>query len=295
MLNALTVDVEDWYMTNGLDLPPETWHRYEDRIVGSMDRVLRLLERYDVKATFFVLGCVAERHPGLVERIAADGHEIGTHGGWHRLLTRMSPDDILEDILASRDTLQRISGQPVRLFRAPSWSLHPESYSLLPELDREGFVCDSSIQPFRTPLSGVAGAPARPFHPVVGGRRLGLVEFPATVCEIGGMRIPFSGGFYLRALPYSFIRWAFRRHNRTSPGMLYLHPWEFDPQQPRLQVDPLVRLAQYYRLSTTEWKAERLLQEFRFAPIGRVMEREGFPDIALYSRGTPTAWGADRL
>jgi len=281
VLNAMTVDVEDWYMTNGLDLAPETWHRYEDRIEANTARVLALLERYGAKATFFVLGCVAERHPRLVEAIARAGHQIGTHGYWHRLLTRMTHEDIVEDVLRSRALLEKLSGQRVDLFRAPSWSLGPPTYRVLLDLAREGFVCDSSVQPFRTPLSGVTGTPARPFHPVIDGRRLELVEFPSTVWNELGVGIPFAGGFYLRAMPYPLVRLLLRRVNRSAPGMVYVHPWEFDPEQPRLRASPLIRLAQYYRLEATAPKLERLLREFDFAPIGEVLKRLSVPDAPL--------------
>jgi len=285
MLNALTVDVEDWYMTNGLDLPRESWHRYEDRIVGTTMRLLELFRRYEAKGTFFVLGCVAERHPALVEAIAKDGHDIGTHGHWHRMLTRMTEEEIYEDILSSRDLLERISGQRVHMFRAPSWSITPDRYPLLSELEKHGFVCDSSIQPFRTPLSGVGDAPVRPFHPVLDGERLGLVEFPATVLSWRNWRVPFSGGFYLRALPYWFVKQALLRINRTSPGMVYVHPWELDPKQPRgVAAGPLVRLAQYYNLGTTERKLDRLLRDFSFAPLSKILNEYRFADIPLSGR-----------
>lgn len=280
-LNAMTVDVEDWYMTNGLNVPRSAWHSCEDRIVPSTMRVLDLFERYSVKATFFVLGCVAEKHPSLVERIAAAGHEVGTHGQWHRMLTEMSVDEIVEDVMQSKRVLERITGKPVRMFRAPSWSITPETYRMLPLLEREGFVCDSSIQPSRTPLSGIAGAPEEPFHPVVDGRRLDLLEFPALVFGWGKWKIPFGGGFYLRALPYRFVRSALQQVNLRRPGMIYVHPWEFDPDQPRLRTSPLIRLAQYYRLEDTAPKVERLLQDFRFATVGEVLSANVFADMPL--------------
>jgi polysaccharide deacetylase family protein (PEP-CTERM system associated) len=284
----MTVDVEDWYMTNGLDIPPERWGLFEDRVVQSTGKVLELLDRHRTKATFFVLGCVAQRHPGLVERIAEGGHEIGTHGGWHRMLTRMTPEEIAGDILESKRVLERISGLPVRLFRAPSWSMNPRTYSVLQMLERAGFLCDSSIQPFRTPLSGLDDAPSRPFHPIVEGERLNLVEFPSMVWEGFGARIPFSGGFYLRAMPYGIVRALMRSVNRSSPGMVYVHPWEFDPSHPRVKASPLIRLAQYYNLTATESKFERLLRDFAFAPLGEILKGRSFPDATLRTADRPS-------
>ena len=291
MLNAMTVDVEDWYMTSGLNVPPEQWDRFEDRVVANTERVLDLLARTGTKATFFVLGCVAERHPRLIERIAADGHELGTHGYNHRLLTTMHPEEIVNEILSTKKLIEQISGHSVKMFRAPSWSLTPSMYGVLSALDREGFSCDSSMQPFRTPLSGIVDAPVAPFHPVVGGKRLSLVEFPSTVVELFGMRLPFAGGLYLRALPYPFIRAALRRVNRTRPGMVYIHPWELDPDHPRMKVPPNIRFAQYYRLESCAEKLERLLREFSFGTIGTVIGENSFPDIALKEAQTAEARG----
>ena len=290
MLNAMTVDVEDWYMTSGLNVPPERWDLCEDRVEANTERVLELLKRTGTKATFFVLGYVAERHPRLIERIAAEGHELGTHGYRHRMLTTMRPEEAVEEILRTKEMIERISGSRVDMFRAPSWSLAPPLYGVLAELDRAGFRCDSSMQPFRTPLSGIAGAPVEPFHPVVGGRKLSLVEFPSTVLELGGMRIPFAGGLYLRALPYPFVREALRRVNRTRPGMVYVHPWELDPEQPRLPAPPHIRFAQYYRLDTCARKLERMLQEFSFGTLGAAIAERTFPPIPL--DGAPAGAGA---
>lgn len=284
MQNALTVDVEDWYMTNGLDIPPSEWHRYEDRVVASTTLLLDLLDAHGVKGTFFVLGCVAQKHPELVKDIAARGHEIGSHGGWHRLVTSQTLEEFREDVRFSKRLLEEIIGREVRLYRAPSWSIAPSRYEALKVLEEEGFRCDSSLQPFRTPLSGVAGSPHAPFRPVWNGERLGLTEFPPTVTKIGGLTVPFSGGFYLRAMPYGFIRWALKRVNRTRSGMIYLHPWEFDPLQPRVKTRPFIRIIQYYGLAGTQKKLERLLREFRFQPLGQVIRDRTYPDHSLDMR-----------
>jgi polysaccharide deacetylase family protein (PEP-CTERM system associated) len=286
MLNALTVDVEDWYQTSALDFGVDRWDSFEDRVVENTRKILRMLEKKSVKGTFFVLGCVAEKHPALVAEIHAAGHEIGSHGGWHRLLTTLTPDEFRDDLLYSKRVLEQITGSPVRLYRAPSWSITPDRYELLEILDDEGFICDSSFQPFATPLSGIKGAPETPFHPVLNGRKLDLVEFPSCVLRTGRVKVPFAGGFYLRAVPYFFISWALKKVNSSRPGMIYVHPWEFDPAQPRVKVSAAVKVAQYYNLASTEEKFEKLLDDFRFVPLGEIVRNGSYPAISLDS---PTA------
>ncbi|UOF89036.1 polysaccharide deacetylase family protein [Fodinisporobacter ferrooxydans] len=286
MINALTVDVEDWYQTSDFHFPIANWHRYEDRVVENTRVLLELFSFYRVKGTFFTLGCIAERHPDLVEKIAADGHEIGSHGGWHQMLHEMSFEQIREDLFQSKKILEQISGKPVHMFRAPSWSMSPQRYQVLQVLEELGYLYDSSMQPFRTPLSGIKGIPIHPFHPVLDGEALHLVEFPPTVLNIGCMNIPFSGGFYLRALPGKFVEWALKRVNEERSGMIYVHPWEIDMDQPRLEASPIIRFVHYYNLETMKNKLERLLQVFTFSPLGEVIRNHhSFPKVPLYSNG----------
>ncbi|HEU4962871.1 MAG TPA: DUF3473 domain-containing protein, partial [Bacilli bacterium] len=188
-----------------------------------------------------------------------------------------------EDIRESKRLLEDISGQKVQMFRAPSWSITPDRYEVLRILTEEGFTVDSSLQPFATPLSGIAGSPIAPFHPQLSADEppLDLVEFPPTVWQKAGVTMPFSGGFYLRAVPYPLVRWALKQVNREREGMVYLHPWELDANQPRVQASPLIRLAQYYRLRSTKPKVERLLQEFTFVPLGEILEGRTFPATLL--------------
>ncbi|MFC4103345.1 DUF3473 domain-containing protein [Paenibacillus xanthanilyticus] len=277
MLNALTVDVEDYYMTSGLNIAPSEWPRYEDRVAQSTAEVLELFAQYGARGTFFILGCVAQRHPSLVADIARDGHEIGSHGGWHRLVTSQTPSEFRADVRFSKEVLEGITGRKVELYRAPSWSITPERYEALHILAEEGFRVDSSLQPFRTPLSGVAGGPRAPFRPYVNGRLTGLTEFPQSVAEMNGMPLPFSGGFYLRALPYRYVQWALKQVNRSRPGMIYLHPWELDLGQPRLPAPPHIRLVQYYGLAGMRPKLERLLRDFAFAPLGELIRERTYP------------------
>jgi polysaccharide deacetylase family protein (PEP-CTERM system associated) len=240
-----------------------------------------MLDKHRVKATFFVLGCVAQKHPELIRSIAHGGHEVGSHGVWHQMLRELTLEEFREDLRESRRIIEGITGKEVTLYRAPSWSVTSDRYEVLNVLSEEGFICDSSIQSFVTPLSGISGAPDQPFHPIVGGKRLDLLEVPSSVLRMGKLTLPFSGGFYLRALPYFYVSWALRQINRTNPGMVYVHPWELDTDFPKLKVSPLVKLAQYYRLKSTERKLDRLLDEFEFAPLGEIIRERIFPDIPL--------------
>lgn len=287
MKNALTIDVEDWYMTSDFSFDVATWGNYEDRVVGNTMRLLELFAHYGVKGTFFVLGCVAEQFPHLVEEIARNGHEIASHGGWHQMINKMSLDEFREDIRFSKKVLEEISGQKVELYRAPSWSITPDRYDALRILAEEGFTCDSSLQPFRTPLSGVAGSPLEPFIQVLDQEPLELLEFPPTVLKKAGVTMPFCGGFYLRALPYPVLAWALRQVNRTRNGLIYVHPWEIDTEQPRLEASAVVRFVHYYNLNTTWGKLERLLQEFSFTTLGEIVAegRHGYEPIALAAAG----------
>jgi polysaccharide deacetylase family protein (PEP-CTERM system associated) len=281
LINALTVDVEDWYHTNALNFDRSNWHHYEDRVAGNTNRLLELFARYRVKGTFFILGCVAEKHPELVRDIDREGHEIGSHGNWHQLVTSMNPEQFRDDVRHSKQILEAIIGKKVTLYRAPSWSISPKCYDALNILNEEGYTCDSSLQPFRTPLSGVSGAPHEPFHPILEEKQLELLEFPPCVLKMGGVTLPFSGGLYMRTMPYPVIRWALRKVNETRPGMIYLHPWEFDNGQPRVKASPLTRLAQYHNIHTTKGKLERLLNDFTFVPLGTIIRAASYPAVPL--------------
>lgn len=281
MKNALTVDVEDWYQTNDFNIPRGKWSDYEDRVENNTLQLLDLLDQHGVRATFFILGCVAQKHPDLIREIDRRKHEIGTHGGWHQMIDRMTIEQFREDLLFSKQALEGIIGRTVRLYRAPSWSITPERYEVLHILQEEGFICDSSFQPFFTPLSGIKNAPCVPFHPVLSGKRLNLVEWPSTVLQFAGLRIPFSGGFYLRAMPYSLISRALSHINRTRPAMIYIHPWELDERHPRIKGPFPAAFIHYYNLHTTRRKLERLFERFAFQPLGEIMANDSYPEIAL--------------
>ena len=277
---VLTIDVEEWYQTSGLNVPIQEWTRYESRVRRFTESILLWLEAKDIHATFFVLGCVAQEHPGLVADIVAGGHEVASHGMWHRLVNRMEPNDFRADVREAKQVLEDLAGQSVIAFRAPSWSIGVAEMEALITLEEEGYRIDSSVQPFATPLSGVYGAPVTPYYPVVRGRRLQLLECPPSVYKWGGLTIPCAGGFYLRALPYWFLRACLRKVSERHPAVVYVHPWEFDPSQPRFPVSLPVRIAQYTGIHTTERKFLTLLNDFSFVSF-RELAVGDYPAIAV--------------
>lgn len=285
MDTVLTVDVEDWYQTSDFNFPVDTWGAYEDRVEKNTYELLELFDRRAAKATFFVLGCVGYAHPKLVQDIADAGHEVGCHGGWHQMLTRMTPLEVRKDLVWSKALLEDLSGKPVTAFRAPSWSISWDNLYVLILLEELGFEVDSSLQPFRTPLSGVAKVPRRPFHPVVQGKALRLLEFPSCVDQVLGLNIPFSGGLYLRMMPTAIVDALLQRVRRRGPSMVYVHPWEFDPEQPHLTKSPLIELTHYYGLSSTKRKLEHLLNKFTFCRLSDVAAAHTFPKMTLAKEG----------
>jgi len=280
--NVLTIDVEDWYHTADLNLDANRWHEYESRVEYGVNNILEVLSTKNVRATFFILGYIAKEKPHIVRKISELGHEIGSHGYWHRMVSLQSVTEFKEEVEASKALLEDITCKKVRLFRAPSWSIGAKSLWALDIIEELGFTCDSSIQPFVTPLSGMRGAPTFPFYPVINGRRLGIIEVPSTVLKVGGLHVPFSGGLYLRVLPFSFISYALKRVNRNRPGMVYVHPWETDPEQPRIFKTPICRFTHYYNLKTTLHKLKNLIHSFEFFTLGELVESGDFPSVEIY-------------
>lgn len=275
MINALTVDVEDWYHTNGLNIPPSEWNNLPSTVYPNTMKLLELFDEFGVKATFFVLGDVANRYPKLVNEIVARGHEVGSHGMNHQLVYKQSVEEFKTDVLRSLEILHSITGQEVELYRAPSWSISKERIEVLEFLQENGIKIDSSLQPFKTPLSGLKGIPTQPFRPIIGGKPLDLIEFPPTVSQVSkNITFPFAGGFYLRFFPTLLIKNLLKQMNRQKPGLVYIHPWEMDPTIPRWKTSWYIYIIQYYRLAATEQKLRDLLQNFKFASIGTVLQQK---------------------
>ena len=277
-INAFTVDVEDYFHVAALSsaFSRETWAQQELRVERSTERLLALLSEHAVHGTFFVLGWVAEHRPGLVKRIAAAGHEVACHGYSHELVYRQGREQFSNETARSKAMLEDLIGAPVAGYRAASFSITQQSRWALDVLIELGFRYDSSIFPVRHDRYGIPGASRFPgvIAAPSGGQ---LVEFPMTTASYAGVRVPISGGGYFRLLPYWFIRAGLKRVNGSDrqPFTFYLHPWEIDVDQPRVQVSWLSRFRHYTNLDKAEARLRRLLSEFQFAPMQRVLEISG--------------------
>ena len=269
MKHALTVDVEDWYQVENLRraVPPERWSEQTARLDGNVDRLLALFQERDVKATFFVLGAAAERHPDVVRKIAAAGHEVASHGWSHDLIYRQEKETFREETRRSKALLEDLAQTPVEGYRASTFSITERSLWALDILAEEGFQYDSSIAPLRHDRYGIPGAPLEPHRRELEGGRT-LVEFPVSFFSKLGCRFPLGGGFF-RLFPLRWIVKGFEQYAaRGMPAGLYLHPWEIDPDQPRVEgLGLLPRFRHYVGLSRTHAKLDRLLKEVSFTTM----------------------------
>lgn len=273
MLNAFTVDVEDYYQVSAFErhIPRHRWNHYESRVVANTRRVLRVLERHQVRATFFVLGWIARCHPDLVREIHRAGHDVGSHSYWHRLVYEQTPDEFRDDLRSSRDVLEDIIGESVTAYRAPSFSITRRSLWALDILVEEGFQLDSSIVPVHHDRYGIPGAQAGLHRLAAGGRH--LWEFPPAAVSLAGVTLPVGGGGYFRLYPFAWTRFCISQlHRARRPYVFYIHPWELDPAQPRLGVGSRVsRFRHHVNLASNESKLEALLSTFRFGPLADLL------------------------
>ncbi len=278
MLNALTIDVEDYYQVSAFEsvVPLADWERYESRVEKNTHRILDLLDAHTTTATFFVLGWVAERHPGLIRTLGARGHEVASHGYAHRRVYTQTPAQFRTETRRSKCLLEDTLGHPIRGYRAASYSITMHSLWALEVLREEGFVYDSSIFPIRHDLYGIPSHP-RFCHMIPGQSDAPLVEFPLSTLRLGGTNFPIAGGGYLRLFPYAYTRWGLRYLNRREgqPAVVYLHPWELDPEQPRLPAGTLSRFRHYTNLHRMEERFVRLLQDFSFGTMSEVLQARG--------------------
>ncbi len=266
--NALTIDFEDWYQ--GLEIPHSDWGQFEDRIGRSGRRLLEILASAGVRATFFVLGYVAERHADLVREIRAAGHEIGTHGYSHTLIYRQTPELFREELTRSVRVLEDLTGGRVLGHRAPFFSITKESLWALDIIRDIGLRYDSSIFPVKNYRYGIEDAPRWP-HPLEGNGKP-LAEFPITTWRLMGVNVPVAGGAYFRIYPYVFTKLALQAVSRArQPMVFYLHPWEIDPDHPRIALPKRIATTHYFNLGATEARLRRLLRDFSFAPMSEVL------------------------
>jgi polysaccharide deacetylase family protein (PEP-CTERM system associated) len=287
VLNALTIDLEDWYQgLTSTGLRVADWPSYEDRVVESTERLLALLHRAQVRATFFVLGYVADEFPELVRRVADAGHEIALHSYYHRQIKRLTTQQFRDDTIRGREAVEGASGKKVVGYRAPMFSIDRSALWALDVLKEMGFRYDSSIFPTRSILYGFPDAPRFAYCPF-GDRS--FVEFPLSTVRALGINWPIAGGFYLRSLPYAIVKWGLERINREGkPATVYLHPWDLDVEQPYPNPTLRERFTHYYNLRQTAPKLEALLRDFRFGPLVHLLDELTAPEAILYCGGERT-------
>lgn len=276
MQNALSVDVEDWFQVGAFEtvIDRKDWDSLECRVERNTDNVMALFDEAGVKATFFTLGWVAERYPALMQRIANAGHEIASHGYAHDRVFTFTPAQFAADIERTRKLLEDTSGQLVSGYRAPSFSIDqrtPWAHEILAE---QGYTYSSSVAPVKHDHYGWAEAPRFAFRPVAGSD---FLEIPVTTAELGSKRLAAGGGGFFRLLPYAFSRWAIRQVNDRDarPAVIYFHPWEIDPDQPRVPNAPIKsKLRHYTKLDVMAGKLRRLPKDFRWERLDSVVARE---------------------
>lgn len=265
--NYLTVDVEDYFQVSAFEdiVNPRDWDTMEQRVVGNTERVLALLAAYRISATFFIVGWIAEKNPQLVRAIQQQGHTIAAHSFWHRRVYNLSPEDFRADAQQCKLLLESITNQPVLGYRAPSYSISNKSLWALDILKELGFQYDSSIFPVYHDTYGIPHSPRFPYrHPN------GLLEYPLSTWRFLALTIPIAGGGYFRLFPYWFTRAAFKSINykERMPFIFYFHPWEIDPNQPRVKNASLLSSFRHYnQIDKTEYRLKRLFEDFLFAPL----------------------------
>lgn len=274
MINAMTIDVEDYFHVAALAdvVPSKTWNSMEYRAEASTNLLLRLFSDSGIRATFFVLGWVANRSPHLVREISRAGHEIASHGMSHKLVFNQTINEFSQETKESKEVLESITGQPVLGYRASTYSITRKSLWALDVLCELGFKYDSSIFPIHHDVYGIPDAPTAPGE-IVAPSGARIIEFPMSTARMLGIRLPVSGGGYFRLLPYWLTRMGLRKLNliEKRPFVFYLHPWEVDPGQPVMPANLKSRLRHYTNLSKTESRLNRLINDFQFAPMQQVL------------------------
>lgn len=289
VLNAMTVDVEDYFHVSAFAdvVTRDDWERLESRVERNTDRLLALFEYADVRATFFVLGWVAERFPQLIRRIGEHGHELASHSFDHGLVYDKTPDSFRADLRRAARAIGEATGVQVTGYRAPSYSVTTRSLWALDVLAEEGYAFDSSVYPIHHDRYGIPSWPRRIERLE---RRDGtLWELPGSTVRVAGSNLPMGGGGYFRLLPYRWTSMGIRRLNtqETHPAIFYLHPWEIDPDQPRLSAGLVSRWRHYTNLHRTEPRLRRLLKEFRFGTIADVLSAQATSDAPTPGPHTP--------
>ncbi|MCZ6799026.1 MAG: DUF3473 domain-containing protein [Nitrospirae bacterium] len=270
--HCMSFDIEEHFQVAAFDSPARRrqWGSLESRVEQNMDLILGHLDAYQVKATMFVLGWVAEKCPSLIRRLVDAGHEIGSHGYNHELISVQTPEQFREDVRRAKGVLEDISGKQVLGYRAPTFSVTEETIWALSILVEEGYGYDSSIFPVVHDQYGIPGANPSPH--LLSTKSGSIWEVPPSTCQLAGVRLPIAGGGYFRLFPYWVLAWLLRKVEAEGETLvMYLHPWEFDGAQPRMNGPVLSRFRHYLNLSKTESRFVRLLQDFQFGPIREVI------------------------
>ncbi len=266
MKHAFTVDLEDWYQ--GIELPSREWDRFPPRVEIGVRCLLDLLDEGKAKGTFFTLGWVGEKHPDLVKEVARRGQELGSHGRSHEKLYNLTPAAFREEIRSSKAHMEALSGKAVRCFRAPFFTVTKNTLWALDILAEEGYTIDCSMSPVQTWRYGIANCP----HEIFRLSPSGIIEFPVSTFRLLGKELSI-GGAYFRIFPYFLSRNGLREMEKAGiPGMFYCHPWEYDPEHPKVKMEWKAGLTHYARLSRMEPNTRKLLSEFDFAPVGQVVD-----------------------
>ena len=271
MRNALTIDVEDYFQVSALApyIARSEWDGRAGRVEENVERILAMLEEYATRATFFTLGWIAERYPKLVRRIVDNGHELASHGFAHQRATEQSPEAFFSDIQLAKIVLEDLAGVEVTGYRAPSFSIGDTNAWAFECIERAGYRYSSSVYPIRHDHYGMPDSP-RFTHDI----REGLIEVPLTTMRLFGRNWPAGGGGYFRLMPYTMSRWLLRRVNRVDqqPAIFYFHPWEIDPDQPRVPgIDAKTRFRHYVNLHRTERRLRQLLFDFDWGRVDEVL------------------------
>lgn len=289
IINGMSVDVEDWFQVGGFEtvISPADWPQLEDRVERNVQAILGLFDAAKVKATFFTLGWIACRHQDLLRAIAAEGHELASHGWDHRRVFRQDAAGFRADVRAARSAIEDAAGHAVTGYRAPSFSIGHQTPWAHEVLAAEGYRYSSSVSPIAHDHYGWAQAPRFAFRPVAGAD---LLEIPVATVELAGRRMGAGGGGFFRMLPYSYTRWAINQvnHKAKRPAAFYFHPWELDCGQPRLANAPLrSRLRHYTGLRGMRAKLQRLLQDFSWGRMDDLaLQEAAYLDRYLSAKGT---------
>ncbi|MEJ5975659.1 XrtA system polysaccharide deacetylase [Novosphingobium sp. PS1R-30] len=282
-INGLSVDVEDWFQVGAFEtvIDRGDWHGLTMRVERNCDAILALFAEAEVKATFFTLGWVAKRYPAMMRRIAAQGHEIASHGWDHARVFTMDRAGFALDLKKSREAIEDASGERVSGYRAPSFSIDQRTPWAFAELAEQGYAYSSSVAPIAHDHYGWREAPRFAFRPLADAD---FIEIPVTTAEFAGRRLAAGGGGFFRVLPYQFSRWAIRQVNRRDdrPAVFYFHPWEIDPEQPRVAHAPLKsKLRHYTNLDGMAGKLQKLIADFDWGRMDDLARGEALRAIAL--------------